>query len=217
MSFDNSGFGGGGSSGSASTVDHVHNSVAGQGGALDGTSLVNSKLINTHTQLEILETYHPTGTFSSKTFDFSASPLNLDTDYDYLLLSISGFTTASLEGKLELNSIAGTNYSWWINKIQSAVTVVTTAGSQAYAKLWDTTWVGINDISIVYRITARPDLARFNIVEEGGSVGIDNFPLGFRYCIDSDADGLIDTIKFSTSTSTMKADSRITVYGVRVA
>jgi len=99
------GFNGGGGSGQITA--HVHDNNAGQGGALSDLTLANATLLTgTFRRMQVLDAYVASIAESSHEFDFSADPLNLETQFSKIVVVFGGQTTALCDLQHRVNQLA---------------------------------------------------------------------------------------------------------------
>jgi len=99
------GFGGGGGQGVVGP--HVHTGAAGQGGALDNTTLLNAQTLASQLAWGIIETYEAAIAESSHVFTFAA--IDFD-NFSELVLVLDAVATAAQNIQIRINTDATANY-----------------------------------------------------------------------------------------------------------
>jgi len=204
---------GGGGSGGAITA-HVHSASAGQGGSLTDASLMNSALITENfNRLVAIAEHIATTTEAGHTFDFSADPLDMVSEFKAVLILISGRTTASFELQLKVN---GTTTTYTIDGTQTDTTVVSgiARNSQAHWAILETALLDSGGRRFMGHVMIQLEDAGDDLCMVGqmGALGEGLYNFAGVQLTDTTE---INEIILETSTSTWDAGTRITVYGIK--
>lgn len=206
-------FGGGGGFGPISA--HVHTNDAGQGGALDDTTLLNTPSLVSQLRTELIATHEASGAESSHQF---TDTINFDI-FSEVWVIFRGAQTAAFILELQINNVGSSANQSYGSRLDLAPLLNTTINPSLNANFLsmnDATGGGANFDLYGKLILKVGDESLTNRAVHG----VSNFSIAgghswkLHHQIGTNIDEITE-LDFRTSTSTWTAGTRISVYGVR--
>jgi len=167
--------------------------------------------------MKLLKTYICTSAEASHEFDFSAEPLDSDT-YSQILVLMTGEPTLSFNLKLNINQISTLKYYDDGFRITAGTETLLDVNAAAFSTVLSTTVLTSGsahffaEIQILHMKQGTTNYT--NMFSQGHSITM----VGYEqrsHSVQTDMGETITHIKLSTSTSTWKVDTRISVYGIK--
>ena len=163
-------------------------------------------------KMVLLDSHEATSTESTYTFT-STSSLDMENDYSELIVLISGNATASLSLQLIINAIEGVAYSQTTLVADSTSVTHSDLAGQGKIEILNTALLD-NPRAILceLHITGNPFNRDLMINGNNYALGEGLNVLGGSM---AENDGLIDSLRIKTSTSTWSSGTQIITYGVK--
>lgn len=186
-----------------------------EGGIQTGLAKTDAEiitLIDNNEKLEVLDNHEATGTESSHTL---TKELSNDV-YSKIIVVIDGEITATMDLEMVINSIEGTaNYSRGSNSNGITRVEISHASHDAMVICPSETLTSSDmqfggKVEIYMNDVNKNDILAISDISDVANPRENHFA-----CIVGDTDTTIHSIKIQTSTSTWKAGTKITIYGLR--